>query len=225
VIASYPFSGFGPASSDEFALAFDHGRGLRLLIIPALFDEASKLRRLTVEVMRRLNGAGIDSFLPDLPGCNESLAPLEVQTPESWRAAMAAAAVHFRATHVLAMRGGALVAAADLPGWHYAPVKGASVLRQMLRARIMASREAGVSETQESLLEAAARNGLELAGYRLSGAFLAEFQHLIPATSQQISIIEQGMLGGSGLWLRAEPDEDRHQADGLAAIIAVGIKS
>ena len=32
------------------------------------------------------------------------------------------------------------------------------------------------------------------------------------------------MLGGSALWLRAEPDEDRGQADALAAVIAVGIK-
>ena len=28
------------------------------------------------------------------------------------------------------------------------------------------------------------------------------------------------MLGGPGLWLRAEPDEDASQADALAAIIA-----
>ena len=33
------------------------------------------------------------------------------------------------------------------------------------------------------------------------------------------------MLGGGGLWLRAEPGEDRAQADALAAIIAIGIKA
>ena len=45
-----------------------------------MFDEANKLRHFTIELMRRLDTAGIDTFLPDLPGCNESLAPLEAQT-------------------------------------------------------------------------------------------------------------------------------------------------
>ena len=48
---------------------------------PALFDEANKLRRRhTVEVIRRLDAAGIDCLLPDLPGCGESLSPLAEQT-------------------------------------------------------------------------------------------------------------------------------------------------
>ncbi len=226
MIASYPASNSpAPETGEEFALTFDSGRQWRLLIIPALFEEASRMRRLTVEVMRRLDGAGIDSFLPDLPGCNESLQPLESQTPEGWRAAMAAAARHFRATHVLAMRGGALVMPEGLPGWRYAPVKGANMLRQMLRARIMSSREAGLTETQEGLLEAGLNEGLELSGYRLGEEFLRQFQSLVPAISPQIAEIDQDMVGGGGLWLRAEPDEDRHQADALAAIIAVGIKS
>ena len=62
-------------------------------MLPAWFDEGNKLRHFTVEVMRRLDGAGIDSFLPDLPGCNESLAPLEQQTLESWRTEAAEAAL------------------------------------------------------------------------------------------------------------------------------------
>lgn len=45
----------------------------------ALFGEANCLRRLTTEVMRRLDGAGIDCILLDLPDYNESLQPLEAQ--------------------------------------------------------------------------------------------------------------------------------------------------
>ena len=37
------------------------------------------------------------------------LEPLEHQTPDGWRAAMEAAAAHFAATHLLGMRGGALL--------------------------------------------------------------------------------------------------------------------
>lgn len=211
----------GGGSAEEYALAFDRQRRHRLLIVPALFDEANRMRRFTVEVMRRLDGAGIDCFLPDLPGCNESLQPLERQTPESWRAAMAAAAATFSATHVLGIRGGALLTPGDTPGWHYAPAKGASILRQLIRARILASREHGVSESQDSLLETGFAEGLELSGFRLGAEFLRQFQTLMPAPGA--SEIAQDMIGGGGLWLRAEPGEDRAQADALAAVLAVGI--
>ena len=212
----------GPA---ETALACDRGRKARLLVIPALFDEANKLRRLTVEVMRRLDRAGVDCFLPDLPGCNESTAPLDIQTPESWRAAMRAAAAQFAATHVLALRGGALIAPEGLPGWRYAPVKGAAILRQMLRARTLAAREAGREEPAEAIMAAARGDGVELAGYRLGAAMVRAFETLTPAPAPGVFQIDQDMIGGSGLWLRAEPSENRMQADALAAIIAVGIAS
>lgn len=225
MIASYPAPLPGGGTAKELALSFDRGRAWRLLIIPALFEEAGRMRRLTLEVMRRLDGAGIDCFLPDFPGCNESLQRLETQTCESWTLAMAAAAQQLRATHVLAIRGGALLMPEVLPGWRYAPVKGATMLRQMLRARIMASREAGVSETQEGLLEAGLEHGLTASGYQLGADFLRRFQSLIPPVTPRIAEIDQEMVGGGGLWLRAEPGEDRAQADALAAIVAVGIKS
>jgi hypothetical protein len=208
-------------TAHEYALTFDGGRQRRLLIVPALFDEANRMRRLTVEVMRRLDRAGIDCFLPDLPGCNESLQPLDRQTPESWRAAMEDAATHFAATHVLAIRGGALVAPTGLPAWHYAPVKGASILRQQIRARIVTAREAGTGETQDDLLEKARTEGIELSGHRLCAEFVRQLQALTPVPGAQD--IAQALIGGGGLWLRAEPDEDRAQADALAAVLAIGI--
>ncbi|MBU6269543.1 MAG: hypothetical protein KGN34_18505 [Sphingomonadales bacterium] len=206
----------------ELALIAGSGGPRRVLVVPALFEEANKLRRFTVETMRRLEAAGIDAILPDLPGTNESLQPLEPQTPAHWRAAMAAAAAHFGATHVLALRGGALVAPAGLPGWLLAPVKGANVLRQMLRARIMAQREAGVEETQEALLATGKVNGLELAGYPLGAAFLAEFAALEAETGGRMTVTPD-LLDGPGLWLRAEPGESAAQADALASIVAVGM--
>jgi hypothetical protein len=206
-------------------LAFDRGRPHRLLIIPALFEEANRMRRLTVEVMRRLDAAGIDCFLADLPGCNESLQALEKQSLGTWRAAMAAAAAHFGVTHVLGIRGGVLVQPTDLPGWRYGPIKGANLLRQMLRARIMSSREAGLAETQDDLLELGSREGLDLVGYRLGAELLNELQAAVPASAPYLAEILQDMLGGGGLWLRAEPGEDRAQADALAAIVAIGIKA
>ncbi len=207
----------------ELALAVDWGRDKRLLIIPALFDEANRMRRFTVEMMRRLDGAGIDCLLPDLPGCNESLQDLAQQTSVDWSDAMLSAAGHFNVTHVLAIRGGGLIMPRNLPGWHYGAVKGASILRQMLRGRIISSREAGRTESQEQLLEAGLEAGLELGGYQLSAGMLRDLQALEPQKTANLVVIEQEMIGGSPLWLRAEPDEDRAQADALAAVISMGL--
>lgn len=214
-------AGWPTPAGEEYATAFDKGRAHRVLVLPAWFDESNKLRHFTVEVMRRLDGSGIDSFLPDLPGCNESLAPLEEQTIGSWRNEAAEAAWHFSATHVLAIRAGANIAPDSLPGWRYAPLAGSSQLRALLRVRVLASREAGRDEDRDRLLGLGRQSGLEVAGYRLGAAMvdgLAEAE--LPAANKQRDIA-QSDVGGAGLWLRAEPDHDRRQADALAAILAM----
>ena len=207
--------------AEEYALTFDRGRSKRLLIVPALFDETNRMRRFTVEVMRRLDGAGIDSFLPDLPGTNESQQPLSIQSTEDWRDAMGAASLHFGATHALGIRGGCLFTPGRLPRAHYACAKASSILRQMIRARILSSREAGVEEKREALMEHGLCEGLELAGYSLGAEFLREFDMLQAAPLDSVIEIGQDQIGGSGLWLRAEPGESREQADALAASLSV----
>lgn len=209
----------GHVPGEEMLLAFDRGRAVRVLVSPAWFDEANKLRRFTVEVMRRLDRAGIDALLPDLPGCNESLSPLKNQTLEGWRSHMIAAAEALRATHVLAIRAGALVAPAALPGWHYAAQSGPKLLRGMVRARVIASREAGISETSEGLMAEGRTKGLVLGGWAIGPRLFAALESAEPVLSAGQSDIAQGMVGGPGLWLRAEPDEDAGQADRLAALI------
>lgn len=202
----------------EHALAFDRQRPHRLLIVPALFDEGNKLRRLTVEVMRRLDSEGIDSILPDLPGCNESLQPFDSQTPGTWLDAMSSAARHFGATHALGIRGGCLFTPGGLPCLHYAPLKAASILRQMMRARILGSREAGREEFGEDLVPMAQTRGIELVGYPLGAEFYRDFEAMRPDAGATIVLQEE--VGGGGLWLRAEAGEDPDQADALAAILA-----
>lgn len=204
------------------ALVFDGGRVPRLLVLPALFDEANKLRRQTVEVMRRLSLSGVDSFLPDLTGCNESPAPLESQTLENWRGATQAAAAQFGATHVLAVRAGCLLAPPGLSGWRYAPTTGAKVLRSLLRARTIAAREAGGSETIEDLSAIARKQGIELAGWSIGAAMFAALEKAVANADGQQTVIHQSDIGGS-LWLRAEPGDDPEQADMLAALVAMGM--
>lgn len=196
---------------------------MRVLVLPALFDEANKLRRLTAEVMQRLDGAGIDTVLPDLPGCNESRQPLQAQSLDHWRQCAMAAAAHFSATHVLTLRGGVLTAPPEMPGWNYAPVAGRQVLRAMLRARTIAAREAGREETIEALQQTGRREGVELAGWPLGPDLFAQLENAVAQPDSAQVEIAQEALGGSGLWLRAEPDESPEQADALVAAIAIGV--
>lgn len=221
-VASYPCPLPDGSSADEYALVFDKGAPQRLLIAPALFDEGHRMRRLCVDVMRRLAGSGIDSIVPDLPGTNESTVDLAGVALSDWTAAATAAAVHFGATHVLGLRGGGLIVPADLPGWHYGPVKGANLLRTLIRARVLASREASRDENGEGLLIEAQEHGIELAGYRLGAAMIQQLQAAQP--NSDLTEIEQDLLGGSPLWLRAEPDADANQADALAAYLAMGMR-
>lgn len=200
-------------------VAFDRERAPRILILPAWFDEANKLRRFTIEVMRRLDGAGIDSLLPDLGGCNESLAPLGTQTLKGWRIQAKAAAETLNATHVLAIRAGALIAPHGLPGWHYAAQSGPKLLRALLRARTIAAREAGRFESAEGLMVQGKAEGLTLGGWHLGAGLITALEDAEPALGPGQQSIEQSALGGPGLWLRAEPDDDAAQADALAAIL------
>ncbi|MEM7779063.1 MAG: hypothetical protein AAF697_01580 [Pseudomonadota bacterium] len=210
-------------SSEELLLSFDQGRASRVLILSAWFDEANKMRRFTVETMRALDQAGIDSFLPDLPGCNESLVPLQGQTIASWREQARQAAAQCSATHVLAIRAGAMIAPDMLPGCQYAAQTGAKLLRGMIRARIITQREAGYEETSDALLERGRSEGLVLAGYPLSAEMIAQLEHAEPTGSLHHKAILPKDLGGAGLWLRAEPDEDAEQVRALATMIATGM--
>ncbi|MEE4339269.1 hypothetical protein [Erythrobacter sp.] len=210
----------GGETAEELLLSFDRDRASRLLVLPAWFDEANKLRRFTLEVMRGLDESGIDSFLPDLPGCNESLVPLETQTIADWRAAALEAAEKFAATHVLAVRAGALIAPPQLPGWRYAPQSGPKQLRGMIRARTIAAREEGREESSEALMGEGRNTGLVLAGWPLGAELFRELAVAGAEPSQIQQDIPQSQIGGAGLWLRAEPDHDRAQAAALAGIIA-----
>ncbi|WP_228135298.1 hypothetical protein [Qipengyuania citrea] len=201
------------------ALCFEQRRSRRLLVIPPLFDEANKFRHQLSEVMRRLDEGGVDCFLPDLPGCNESMAPLHAQTLAGWRQAVGAAAAHFGAAHVLAVRSGCWLVPDDVPAALYAPAKPAQVLRNMLRARVLAAKEAGHPETAEALLDDARSNGIVLAGWQLGAELVGELETAVYDPSPRHRVVEQAELGGRPLWLRAENDFDAAQAETLAAIV------
>lgn len=189
----------------------------RLLILPALFDEGHKLRHFTVNVMRMLEKQGVASFMFDPAGLMESEHLLSETSLDDWQAEAKAAAKALSATHILALRGGALIAPERANLAYYAPLGGKSLLRAMLRAKTIADREAGVVSTQESLRETGKAEGLRLAGYSLSRAMIAQLEN---ATHAQASrSIAQSELGGPALWLRAEASHNPEQARSLTDLV------
>jgi hypothetical protein len=223
--SSWPCPTPNGGTVDEMALAFNGRRSERVLVIPPLFDEANKFRHQIFEIMLQLDERGIDSVCPDLPGCNESLAPHGSQTLAAWRRSTAAAAMHFGAKHVLAIRSGCWLAPDKLPGWLYAPSRPAQVLRGLLRARTLVAREAGRQETAEALLEAGRVSGLTLAGWDLGATLITELENGEFEPHAGHKVIEPADVGGQLLWLRAENDFDPEQADALASLICAEIAS
>ena len=207
---------------EEFALlAGPEDAAARILIVPALFEEANRTRRLLAQTMRALAGHGVASVLPDLPGCGESLSPLERQHLASWRRAMASAARHFATTYVLTVRGGAGVAPRSGPGWRFEPVAARSQLGTLLRSRILAAGEDGRAETTARLLDEGRERGIELAGYRLGARMVTALEEAarLPTSSKRVTLT-LAELGGAPLWRNAEPGEDPGLAAALAARIA-----
>ncbi|GMM94486.1 hypothetical protein [Qipengyuania sp. MTN3-11] len=215
----------GGGDSMEMALVLDRSRAGRLLVIPPFFDEHNKFRRQAVEIMRALDLAGIDTFLPDLPGTNESRSNLEAQTLSDWRIAARSAATRFRATHAFAIRSGALLLPDGIPAIAYAPQKGSQLLRGLVRARTIAAREAGREEKAPDIMDIARERGIELSGWHLGPTMVRELEHADYQRGSEDRVIEQAEVGGTPLWLRAEPDEDPAQAAALAGNLATAIGS
>ena len=214
IISDWP----APGGREEYAITCPADGPRRLLVLPAWFDEANKLRHFTLATMRVLAARGVGCVLPDLPGCNESLVPLESCDLAGWRDAADAAAAHFGCTHVLTFRAGANIAPV-LPGFAYAPVAASRALATLLRARAIAAREAGQGTTRETLLDTGQREGLDIGGARLGARMVVQ---LIRAAdpANPLPAIAQTELRGPGLWLRAEPGHDPAQAEALARNVA-----
>ncbi len=197
-----------------------------ILFVPPLFEEANRTRRTLVLAMRALAADGFAALLPDLPGQNDSLVPIEQVDLTTWQSALADIAATIDGPLIIAsLRGGTLIdhRAKAAAWWRLAPVGGASLLRTLLRARVAADREAGLTSSLDSLQTEAATAPLLLAGNRLSPAMMAQ---LGAAETQPVAPLRTVTLGtgadaiaGTPLWLRAEPGEDAAMAAAIAADI------
>jgi hypothetical protein len=199
-----------------------------VLIVPPLFEEVNRTRHTLVLAMRALAARGFTTLLPDLPGQNESLVPLEEVDLAHWQDALADVAAAIDGPLLIAsLRGGALIdhRATAAGWWRLAPVSGTSLLRTLMRARVTADREAGLASSLESLHETGKTAPLLLAGNRLSPAMIAglgaaEVQPVAPLRTVTLGSADD-MIAGTPLWLRAEPGEDAAMAEAIADDIAI----
>jgi len=207
----------------------------QLLIVPPLFGEMHRCRRLIRDVMRELWMRDVDCWLPELPGVGESELPLDRVGWDDWIDAVASAGravarIARARPHVASLRGGALVdhAAPAIGWWRFSPRPGAALLRDLLRSRQLAEREAGHATTLAALETEALAGATELAGYALGGGLAAGLAQATPVTVEPLRVVglasEEGAydaaLPGPALWRRAEPGDDPD----LAILIAEDIR-
>ncbi|BBB09234.1 hypothetical protein [Sphingopyxis sp. EG6] len=198
-----------------------------LLFVPPLFEEANRTRRTLVLAMRALARHGLAAVLPDLPGQNESLVPLAQTDLHRWQEALAEVSATLDGPVIIAsLRGGALIdhRASAAAWWRLAPIGGASLLRTLMRARVAADREAGLTSSLDSLQAEAATAPLLLAGNLLSPAMMGQLGSAAVEPVAPLRTVTLGSgadaIAGTPLWLRAEPGEDGAMAEAIAADIA-----
>ena len=205
--------------------------GVPLLILPALFEEMNRTRRLIALTTAMLARAGVRSWLPDLPGTGDHEDGPEAKDLPRWRAAMlalAGIAASGRPLHLLAVRGGALLADA-VPGaslYRIAPQTGERALRDLWRARAATERETGGGATVATL-DATSRGGAAVvaAGYRIESRFADQLRAApLPApavpTRTAATAAAPGVdvvLGGPLVWRQAEPADEAALAHAIAA--------
>lgn len=219
------------ADQDELCLRTGLRHRYQILIIPPLFDEMNRMRRMIIDAMRLLDSMNIGAVLPDLPGTNESLFPQVDTNLEIWEEALSICHQSYpECSFVASFRGGCLIdfISADLPVWRLTPVKGKNLLRTMMRTRIGSDKESGIVTTMENLTEQAEHSAIELAGNIISPKMFSQLQEseaqeparLRTARLETDSKPANVKLSGSSLWLRAEPDSDAILSASIAKEIA-----
>ena len=205
--------------SSEWMMRIGPAEAPPILVVPPLFEEMNRTRALVAGMMRALAARGFGCWLPDLPGTGESERPLEDVVCEDWRAAVTEAADHAaaasgRAPIVAAIRGGCLIddAAEGAGHWRFAPVPGASLVRDMERSGLA---------------------GTSWAGYSASPALKAEVEAAVPEPAVRLRTVRlasdkadaDGKIAGPSLWRRSEPGNSAALAEAAAADLAAWAKT
>jgi hypothetical protein len=175
-----------------------HGAGspVTLLVLPALFEEANRMRRFTVSIMRQLAVQNIGTILPDLPGTGESEMPLSNVNLLDWHEAIAM--LSSNALGSVAIRGGALLDGASNNRWRLAPETGERLLRDLTRATALS-----VGVPASEIDRQARKTPTRLAGNRIDPALYRALHDAALVDGAHTTTVE-----GPKLWRTAEPGDD-----------------
>lgn len=194
----------GPDGFGDLELIYGDDNPVQGIVIPPLFDEHNRMRRVIAQAMRTLAMNGIGTRMPVLAGLGESLSDLANARLKDWRAAIAAAAAP---AFTIAFRGGALIddAAGDIPHWRLSPVAGAALIRDLDRGRLVGG-EADAADTPYLLR----------GGHRLGRELHAELIAAVPMASNKARTIRtaddpapaDAYIDFAPIWRRAEPGDD-----------------
>lgn len=199
--------------ADESILRHGAGLPITLLIIPALFEEANRMRRFTVSVMRNLASVGIGTILPDLPGTGDSLANVVDVTLSGWHDAVSLFTA--KSFGSVAIRGGALLDGAAKHRWRLAPESGEKLLRDMVRATAFSAGKSA-NELDQQVRAAPTR----LVGHLMSPALYNALHDAVPVEGAYTTSVD-----GPKLWRAAEPSDDPEYARLIAQDIAAWTKT
>jgi pimeloyl-ACP methyl ester carboxylesterase len=208
--ADFTYDRYPVGGIHEWLMAIGPSHAPPILFLPPLFEELNRTRALIVSVMRRLARHGHGCWLPDLPGTGESERALEQVTWESWRSAVKAAGDQLarggRLPTTVGIRGGCLLD--DLVpaacAWRFAPVAGASLVRDLNRAGLT--------------------SGGGFAGYEPSSLLLGPLERAEPKPLDPLRTLRLATdpaeadvkIEGPPLWRRAEPETSSELAELLA---------
>lgn len=194
----------GPDGFGDLELSFGLDHRVQAIVIPPLFDEHNRMRRVIAQVMRTLAANGIGTRIPVLAGLGESLSDLADARLDDWRAAIA---ILPAPDFTIAFRGGALIddAAGDVPHWRLSPAAGATQIRDLDRAQLVGGGVDGADVPY-----------LLRAGHRLSRNLHAQLTAAIALESDKVRTVRgaddpapaHAHIDFAPLWRRSEPGDD-----------------
>lgn len=211
------------AGGREPMLRFGPEDGPVVILALPLFEEANRTRAFGVTILRALAERGIGGVLPELPGQGESERETARLDLDDLRSAFASAADSAGfPVYGVAIRSGTLIdTAADVAGrWHFAPMLGEALARELLRT-------GRAADPQRSDLDPVdERSGpIEIAGNLIAPTLLADLPASRPARARIVRLCSDPAdaalkVDGEPLWRRTQPTNNSALAELLAADIA-----
>ena len=202
---------------EEWTMALGPADGPQLVFVQPLFEEMNRCRAMLVATARQLAAHGIGCWLPDLPGAGESERALAEVDWAEWPAAIADAcrfAGRGNPPFLAGLRGGVLLDqhAKVTARWRCAPATGATLLRDLERARDFAGSPADPTEH---------------AGYAITPAMAEALRRAEPdaAPARLVRLDSDPMPADRKIdapppWRRSEPDRSPALASALASDLA-----